>query len=73
MTNSYWKNKGKTVEQLIAELRSFGNQDMEVRISLDDGDTSYPISLVGKVNGKYAVLMNCEDVQSPIRHNPEDS
>jgi hypothetical protein len=62
MTNPDWTSRGKTVAQLIAELRTFENQDMEVRISLDEGRTSYPISLVGKLNGKYVALMNCQQI-----------
>jgi hypothetical protein len=73
MTNPDWTSRGKTVAQLIAELRTFENQDMEVRISLNGGDTSYPISLVGKLNGKYAALMNCQDVQTPIHHRPDEN
>lgn len=46
-----WKVRGKTIRQLIRELQSFENQDLEVRISVDDGDTHKPISLVGKTDG----------------------
>jgi hypothetical protein len=56
MKNPDWTSKGKTVADLIRELLSFEDQEMEVRISLDGGDTSLPISLVGKSNGRYAVL-----------------
>jgi hypothetical protein len=66
-----WTSKGKTVAHLIEELLSFEDQGMEVRISLDGGDTSLPISLVGKSNGKYAVLKNCQDIPTPIRHRNE--
>jgi len=68
MINPEWACKGKTVAQLIEELRTFENQEMEVRISLDDGETSFPISLVGKLSGKYAALMNCQDVPTAIHH-----
>lgn len=37
-------------------------------ISIDDGATSLPISLVGKVDGKFAVLKNCQDILTPIKH-----
>lgn len=63
-----WTNKGKTVAQLIEELKTFGDQTLEVRISVDDGETSYPISLVGKSEGMYAVLKNCEENPSIIKH-----
>lgn len=57
--------------QLIEELRTFEDQGMEFRLSLDGGDTSFPISLVGKSNGKYAVLRNCQDVPTPVKHRNE--
>lgn len=68
MINPDWTSKGKTVAQLIEELQTFENQEMEVRISLDGGDTSFPISLVAKSNGTYAVLRNCQDVPTPVHH-----
>lgn len=73
MINPDWTGKGKTVAQLIRELQTFENQEMEVRISLDDGITSFPISLVGKSNDKYAVLKNSQDVPTAIRHRPRDA
>jgi hypothetical protein len=73
MINPDWTSRGKTVAHLIKELLTFENQDMEVRISLDDGATSYPISLVIRSNGKYAVLMNSQDVPTPIRHRPDEA
>ena len=66
--NPEWTSRGKTVAQLIEELRSFENQGLEVRISTDGGETSYPISLVTKRDGKYAVLENCQDEPTIIRH-----
>ena len=45
---SDWTKRGKTIKELIQELESFDNQDMEVKISTDGGDTFEPISLVGK-------------------------
>jgi hypothetical protein len=69
MTNPNWPGRGKTVSQLIEELRTFEDQEMEVRISLDQGETSYPISLVGKRNNNYAVLSNDQDEPTPVHHN----
>lgn len=46
-----WMTKGKTIAELIDELRSFEDQNLEVRISTDDGETHRPISLVGKKDG----------------------
>ena len=73
MINPDWTSKGKTVAQLIEELQTFDNKEMEVRISLDGGGTSFPISLVGKSNGKYALLRNCQDVPTPIHHGPGEA
>lgn len=68
MKNPEWTSRGKTIAGLIKELQSFEDQTLEVRISSDDGATSLPISLVGKISGKYAVLQNCEDEPSVIKH-----
>lgn len=54
-----WITRGKTVRQLIQELQTFEDQNLEVRMSVDGGDTDVCISLVGKGKGK-AVLINCE-------------
>ena len=66
--NPEWVTRGKTIRQLIKELRSFENQDLEVRISLDGGDTHACISLVAKGFGgdgtEYCVLLNSESVQN---------
>ena len=53
-----WEVRGKTIQQLISELESFENKDLEVRISVDDGQSTFPISLVGKVEGR-CVMMFC--------------
>ncbi len=58
-TSPDWITRGKTIRQLISELQTFEDQDMEVRISLDDGKTNQPISLVEKSNG-YCLLVKCE-------------
>jgi hypothetical protein len=55
-----WVGRGKTVKQLIEELKTFENQNLEVRISLDYGDTHHPISIVQKDGAKYCVLVNAE-------------
>ena len=54
-----WVTRGKTIRELITELRSFEDQEMEVRLSVDDGATHKCISLVYKQGGK-AVLKNSE-------------
>lgn len=68
MLNSEWASHGKSVAQLIDELRTFEDQAMEVRISIDGGETSLPISLVGKVDGKFAVLQNCQATPTVLVH-----
>jgi hypothetical protein len=60
--NPNWVVRGKTIKQLIEELKSFENQDLEVRISIDDGKTHKPISIVGKFNG-FCILMNSESIE----------
>ena len=55
-----WIIQGKSIKQLIKELESFEDQNLLVEISFDDGETSKPISLVGKIDGK-CMLLNCEN------------
>jgi hypothetical protein len=68
MSSPEWTRRGKTVRQLIEELQTFENQDLEVRISMDSGDTSIAISVVGKSEDKYALLMNCEHLPTSRPH-----
>ena len=58
-TDPDWVTRGKSVRQLIQELQTFENQDLEVFISTDDGETAKCISLVTKSGGK-VLLKNCE-------------
>jgi len=46
--NPEWISKGKTIKELIRELESFENQELEVKISLDSGESFQGISLVVK-------------------------
>lgn len=55
-----WITRGKSIKQLIKELESFEDQNLFVEISFDDGETSKPISLVSKIDGK-CMLLNCEN------------
>lgn len=55
-----WVTRGKSIRQLIEELQSFEDQDMEVRISLDSGQTHSCISLVSNLDGRYCLLTNAE-------------
>jgi sulfur transfer protein SufE len=68
MSSSAWASRGKTIAGLIKELQAFPDQDIEVRISVDGCDSSVPISLVGKLENKYAILMNCEDKPTIVLH-----
>lgn len=54
-----WVTCGKTIRKLIAELQAFENQDLKVKISLDDGVTHKPISMAIRANG-YCLLVNSE-------------
>ncbi|MBI6975912.1 hypothetical protein NM213_09675 [Pseudomonas lactis] len=54
-----WITRGKTISELIEELRSFEDQNLMVEISVDGGVSKKPISLVGKEDG-VCVLFNCE-------------
>jgi hypothetical protein len=62
-----WVTRGKTLGGLIKELKSFEDQSLEVRISVDGGATHKAISLVGK-RGLYAVLSNDEIVDDAPSH-----
>jgi len=55
-----WVTRGKTIRQLVRELSTFENQDLEVRLSTDDGATLLPVSLVYKHQNRYCVLCNSE-------------
>ncbi len=68
MTEPEWTLRGKTVAQLIKDLQTFENQNLEVRISINSAMTSLPISLVGKIENKYAVLMNCQEDPTFLHH-----
>lgn len=62
---SDWVLRGKAIRQLIAELQTFGDQDLMVELSLDGGATHYPISLVKKVGNK-CLLVNSEPVTDEV-------
>jgi hypothetical protein len=64
-----YTSRGKTVGGLIEELKTFENQQLEVRISVDGGETSLPISIIGKSENKYALIINCQDTPTIIEHN----
>ncbi len=57
--NPRWVNRGKTIRELIDELETFEDQDLPVEISVDNGGTRKPISLVKKSKG-VCLLVNSE-------------
>ncbi len=63
-----WINRGKTVAQMIEELKSYENQQLEVRISIDGGETSYPVSILTKRQNKYAIIENHQEKPTIIKH-----
>ena len=71
MAEPAWTGKGKTIAGLIEELQSFEDPTLEVRLSFDGGETSLPISLVGKsmsMGRPYVTLRNCQDEPTALRH-----
>lgn len=55
-----WNTRGKSISQLIEELKTFEDQTLQVMISVDDGKTQRPISMVGKSEG-VCLLEYCSD------------
>jgi hypothetical protein len=58
-----WVTRGKSIRQLIQELQTFEDQDLEVYMSIDDGETFKCISIVTRQNssdGYFCGLVNCE-------------
>jgi hypothetical protein len=53
-----WVAKGKTIARLVQELRTFDDQEWEVRISTGDGVRNHPTILVGRHDG-VCVLLRC--------------
>jgi hypothetical protein len=49
-------HRGKTIRNLIKELLSFEDLDLEVKMSLDSGDTLKSISIIGNIEGKCALI-----------------
>lgn len=58
-SNPEWVVCGKSIRDLIDDLSSFEDQSLEVRISLDGGLTSKPISVVKK-SGVLCLIVNSE-------------
>ena len=58
-----WAIRGKTIKQLIKELQTFENQDLEVMMSTDGGETFKRISLVGKHNDNGTTICVLENYE----------
>jgi hypothetical protein len=54
-----WVTKGKSITQLITELGSFEDQNLEVRLTFDGGACHKPISILTRRDG-FCMLENCE-------------
>lgn len=53
-----WVTRGKTIRELIDDLKTFENQELRVFISIDDGETRKPISLAKRSQG-HCLLVYC--------------
>ncbi len=58
-----WVTRGKSIAQLVKELATFDNHDLEVKLSLDGGETLHPISLVGHHQGQCVLLCYANERQ----------
>ena len=58
-----WVTKGKSIRQLIQELKTFEDQEMEAQLSFDEGKTCKAISLLVKRDG-FCLLLNSEALGS---------
>ena len=68
--NEDYTSCGKTISGLIEEFKTFENQQLEVRVSIDGGLTSMPISILTKRENTYALIQNCQAVPTIIQHDP---
>jgi len=46
----------KTIKKLIVELIDIKKQELELKVSFDDGETLLPLVLVGKLDGSAALF-----------------
>ncbi len=60
----HWIIRGKTIKELIVDLKSFEDMDLKVEISTDSGVTSKGISMVVKRDGR-CLLVNFEQEIEP--------
>ncbi|MDR1063479.1 MAG: hypothetical protein LBL48_06050 [Azoarcus sp.] len=49
---SRWLDSRQTVSDLIVELESFEDQNLEVLLSVDGGQTTHPITMIGNYRGR---------------------
>jgi len=68
-----WVDRGKSIRQLIEELKSFENQELEVRISMDYGDSHQSISSVRKIDSCRLLIsaVNFHDKKAKQLNRPE--
>ena len=62
--NPEWVTSGNNIRGLIKELNTLKDQDMEVKISTDGGETFKCISIIikaGEDNSTFCALLNCEE------------
>jgi hypothetical protein len=53
-----WITKGKSISQLIKELGTYEDQNLEVRLTFDGGQTHKPISILTRRDG-FAMIEYC--------------
>jgi hypothetical protein len=53
-----WIVRGKTITDLITDLKSFEDQSLEVRLAFNGGEDHYPISILTRRDG-YAMIEYC--------------
>lgn len=51
-----WVYQGKSIHQVIEELDTFDNPDLEVLISIDYGENQAPLGAIKSKDGRYLVL-----------------
>ena len=56
LKNPAWVYRGKSTGQVIKELGTFENQDLETLISIDYGDSQSPVGEIKNKDGKYLLL-----------------
>lgn len=71
--NPAWVYRGKSVRQVIEELRTFENLDLELLISIDCGDTRLPVDEINNIDEKFLVLKQEENSLVKKRCGPHNN